>query len=116
MKDGFEELREKINGKQVMWRSPQGNMLSAICIWPPHGTQISIKPYELTPEKTQKVIYWRTLKEVKNPKFCLTSMEVEGSNFDVESTYLSNVPSGGTYDPFRVTTYTHRGSPSCPYG
>jgi hypothetical protein len=113
----LERLQKEINGKVVWWKSDKGYLLHAICIWPPYGDQISVKPYGHTPEEIQKVEHWTSLEDIKKPTHCLTriraALALERGRIDIIE-HLANVPDGCVYNSFK--TDNHGTHPSCPYG
>lgn len=111
--DELKKLQKEINGKVIWWKSIEGMLLKAICIWPPKGHQVSIKPFDMTTEEILKVIHWRTPYEVEHPNYCLTASRALSNNPEIKR--IAETPDGCVYNPLKYAM-RGKGDPYCPYG
>jgi hypothetical protein len=123
----LERLQKEINGKVVVWVDSKEKpeiYIDAICIWPPNGEQISIKPYGLDVEEYYMLLhynsdreYW-SLEELSLTSDCLSAHKYPTIEEKLPMVRrIAEIEDGGVYDFNNVMGYsTGYGRPSCPYG
>lgn len=116
----LEELREAINGKEIMFsHSDHSLTMSAICIVPPGGIDISIKPYGIDAKEVLEKLHLYgarrfTLEDVEAPEFCLGLLRIaEQTRGDLQALADAEIEALVVLGD---NDYTVCSTPKCPYG